>query len=142
MQACVCSQLDVLVTRCVFRRRFCATVIPRSFGLCGGRGGRITRESGSPMGTPVDKISSPRAEAELLKTETLFLTTCNNNNNNNNNKYFILRAYYGGTAIPVEAWTGLESSKRLSLPDFKTNGTWWTTCTPQEIFLVPISVRG
>jgi hypothetical protein len=41
---------------------------------------RITRESGSSMSKPVDKISSPRAEAKLLKAETLFLTTCNNNN--------------------------------------------------------------
>jgi hypothetical protein len=32
-----------------------------------------------------------------------------NNKNNNNNK-----------AIPLEAWTGIEDSRRLRLPDFKT----------------------
>jgi hypothetical protein len=52
---------------------------------------------------------------------------------------------------PVQAWTGPEGSKRLGLPDFKTIGTWrWQGCqpyapaafSPQEIFLVLISVRG
>ena len=28
-----------------------------------------------------------------------------------------------GTAIPLQAWTGPESSRRLRLPDFKTVGT-------------------
>jgi hypothetical protein len=28
-----------------------------------------------------------------------------------------------GKAIPLQAWTGLESSRRLRLLDFKTNGT-------------------
>jgi len=27
------------------------------------------------------------------------------------------------TAIPLQAWTGLEGSRRLRLPDFKTVGT-------------------
>jgi hypothetical protein len=56
-----------------------------------------------------------------------------------------------GKAIPLHALTGLEGSRRLRLPDFKTIGTWrWQVChpyapatfTPQEIFLVLISVRG
>jgi hypothetical protein len=34
---------------------------------------------------------------------------CSVNNNNNNNK-----------AIPLEAWTGPEGSRRVRLPDFKT----------------------
>ena len=31
-----------------------------------------------------------------------------------------------GTAVPLQAWTGPEGSKRLRLPDFKTvgTGTW------------------
>ena len=54
-------------------------------------------------------------------------------------------------AIPLQAWTGPEGSSRLRLQDFKTIGTWrWQGCqpyapaafTPQEIFLVLISVRG
>jgi len=56
-----------------------------------------------------------------------------------------------GKAIPLQAWTGPEGSKRLRLPDFMTIGTWrWYGCQPyapaaftsQEIFLVLISVRG
>ena len=30
---------------------------------------------------------------------------------------------YNGKAIPLQAWTGPESSRRLRLPDFKTVGT-------------------
>ena len=56
-----------------------------------------------------------------------------------------------GKPIPLQAWTGPEGSRRFRLPDFKTVGTWrWEGCqpyapaafTPQEIFLVLISVRG
>ena len=56
-----------------------------------------------------------------------------------------------GKAIPLQAWRGPECSRMLRLPDFKTIGTWrWYGCqpyapaalTPQEIFLVLISVRG
>jgi len=56
-----------------------------------------------------------------------------------------------GKAIPLQAWIRPECSRMLRLPDFKTFGTWrWQGCqlytpaafTPQEIFLVLISVRG
>ena len=56
-----------------------------------------------------------------------------------------------GKAIPLQAWTGPEGSRRLRPPDFKTIGTWrWQGCQPyapaafypQEIFPVLISVRG
>jgi len=59
--------------------------------------------------------------------------------------------YVKGTAIPLQAWTGPEGTRRLRLPDFKTFGTWrWSGCQPcalaastsQEIFLVLICVRG
>jgi len=30
---------------------------------------------------------------------------------------------YKGKAIPLKAWTDPEGSRRLRLPDFKTNGT-------------------
>jgi hypothetical protein len=37
-----------------------------------------------------------------------------------------------GTAIPLQAWTGPEGSRRMGLPDFKTIGTWsWSGCQPQ-----------
>jgi len=29
-----------------------------------------------------------------------------------------------GKAIPLQVWTGLEGSRRLTLPDFKTISTW------------------
>ena len=36
-----------------------------------------------------------------------------------------------GKAIPLQAWTGPEGSRRLRLPDFKTVGTWrWEGCQP------------
>ena len=36
-----------------------------------------------------------------------------------------------GKAIPLQAWTGPEGSRRLRLPDFKTLSTWrWLGCQP------------
>jgi hypothetical protein len=32
--------------------------------------------------------------------------------------------YIKGKAVPLQAFTGPEGSKRLRLPDFKTIGTW------------------
>jgi hypothetical protein len=35
------------------------------------------------------------------------------------------------TAFPLQAWRGLEGSRRLRLPDVKTIGTWkWEGCQP------------
>jgi len=34
-----------------------------------------------------------------------------------------LQAIVKGKAIPLQAWTGREGSRRLRLPDFKTIGT-------------------
>ena len=54
-------------------------------------------------------------------------------------------------AFPVRVWAGPGGSRTVRLPDFKTAGAWrWYSCqpyappafTPQEIFLVLISVRG
>jgi len=60
--------------------------------------------------------------------------------------------FYGkGKAVPLQPWTGPEGSRRrVRLPDFKTtheggkvvSPTYWPPFTPQEIFLVLISVRG
>jgi len=55
-----------------------------------------------------------------------------------------------GKAVPLQAWTGPEGSRKLRLPDFVTTaqdgGRMSALCTgrlyPQEIFLVLISVRG
>jgi len=50
-------------------------------------------------------------------------------------------------AIPLQAWTDLEGSRRLRLPDFKTIGKAVSPAhrlplPPWEVFLVLISVRG
>jgi len=62
---------------------------------------------------------------------------------------FVKTCFYKGKAIPWQAWIGPEGSRRLRLPDFMTISTqkwqdcqpWLATFTPQEIFLVLISVR-
>ena len=42
-----------------------------------------------------------------------------------------LNVLVNGKAIPLQAWTGPEGSRRLRLPDFKTIGTWrWQGCQP------------
>ena len=41
--------------------------------------------------------------------------------------WFVIYIYiyiYKGKAIPLQAWTGPEGSRRLRLPEFKTIGTW------------------
>ena len=57
--------------------------------------------------------------------------------------------YHKGKAIPLQAWTGPEGSRRLGCQTSKTISTWrWQGCqthlpaafTPQEIFLVFVSV--
>ena len=37
---------------------------------------------------------------------------------------FIIIIITAGKAVPLQAWTGPEGSRRLRLPDFKTIGTW------------------
>jgi len=65
--------------------------------------------------------------------------------------YPIAVKYVKGKAIPLQAWTDPGGSRRLSLPDFKTIGTWrWKKLSalrtgrlyPQDMFLVLISVGG
>jgi len=51
-----------------------------------------------------------------------------------------------GKAVPLQAWSGLEGSRKLRFPDFITtaqNGAKIVSLTlyPQEIILVLISVR-
>jgi len=55
-----------------------------------------------------------------------------------------------GKAVPLQAWSGPEGSRKLRFPDFVTTaqdgGRLSALCTdriyPQEIILVLISVRG
>ena len=55
-----------------------------------------------------------------------------------------------GKAVPLQAWTGPEGSRKLRFPDFVTmvqdGGRFSALCTghlyPQEILLALISVKG
>jgi len=55
-----------------------------------------------------------------------------------------------GKAVPLQAWTGPEGSRKLRLPDFVTNAHEGCRLSalrtgrlyPQEILMVLISVRG
>jgi len=55
-----------------------------------------------------------------------------------------------GKAVPLQAWTGPECSRKLRFPDFVTTvqdgGRLSALCTgrlyPQDILLVLISIRG
>jgi hypothetical protein len=61
-----------------------------------------------------------------------------------------LRLHLKGKAVPLQAWTGPEGSRKLRFPDFVTTaqdgGRLSVLLTgrlyPQEIILVFISVRG
>jgi hypothetical protein len=67
-------------------------------------------------------------------------------------RFWTVHTFWEGSrakAIPVQAWTGSESPRRLRFPDFKTICTWWcyqpyspAAFSLQDIFLVLISVRG
>jgi hypothetical protein len=58
---------------------------------------------------------NPRCEASCSTSETHILIKGDLND---------LARDYKSKAIPVQAWTGPEVSRRLRLPDFKTIGTW------------------
>ena len=68
--------------------------------------------------------------------------------------YFHRRDNWGkikGNAVPLQAWSGPEGSRKLRFPDFMTTAqdggkvvslTHRPPFTPQEMLLVLISVRG
>jgi len=47
-----------------------------------------------------------------------------------------------GKAIPLQAWTGPEGSRRVRLSEYLDNQHMKAAFTPQERFLLLISVRG
>jgi len=65
-------------------------------------------------------------------------------------EYFAITHNGKGKAVPLQAWTGPEGSRKLRFPDFVTTAqdggrlSALRTCRlyPQEILLVLISVRG
>ena len=82
-------------------------------------------------------------------TQLRYLQTRDKQLNSHSGKYDQLTTCWV-KAIPLQAWTGPEGSRRLRVPDFKTFGTWrWygyqpyapDAFTSQEIVLVFIPVR-
>jgi len=44
----------------------------------------------------------------------------------NDHKNFTYDSVVKGKAVPLQAWTGPEGSRKLRFPDFRDNGTgWW-----------------
>jgi hypothetical protein len=55
---------------------------------------------------------------------TSLLWHCSNCYVTNTHDRTLCNNYCKGKAIPLQAWTGPQGSRRLRLPDFKTVGTW------------------
>ena len=87
----------------------------------------------------VSSLSSPKGRAEL--PGTLPSSRFSDHSVSNENK---------GNAVPLQAWTGPEGSRKLRLPDFVTTAQDGGRLSalranrlyPQEIPLVLFSVRG
>jgi len=66
----------------------------------------------------------------------------------NNLKFFLTLHHSKGKAVPLQAWSGPEGSRKLRFPDFMTRMVVRLSALhtgrlyPQEIHLVLISVRG
>jgi len=68
-------------------------------------------------------VVAPGEKKIYSEEENMVLTALNmmTHRTGQNNLYVIIG--YTGKAIPLQAWTGPEGSRRLRLPDFKTIGT-------------------
>jgi hypothetical protein len=56
-----------------------------------------------------------------------------------------VHVFCNGKAVPLQAWSGPEGSRKLSFPDYMTtaqDGGKVVSLYPQEMLLVLISVRG
>jgi len=66
------------------------------------------------MYTAAEHTLNKAAEQKQLKCH--FIYHCHSST-------ITVEAFHIGKAIPLQAWTGLEGSRTLRLPDFKTIGT-------------------
>ena len=84
----------------------------------------------------------------FTKVITIFLSQQNYKSPDNFHNHH--KMYCKGKAVPLQAWSGPEGSRKLRFPDFVTTAQDGSRLSalrtghlyPQEIFLVLISVRG
>jgi hypothetical protein len=72
-----------------------------------------------PLQTCFGSVSN--VQCHLKQKVTATWITCNVSCTSANDMYLL---FIQGKAIPLQAWTGPEGSRKLRIPDFKTIGTW------------------
>ena len=89
----------------------------------------LTRLSNCMESLPSRANISLQWEAQISTTSRRHPQTCSQTPWQSN--YSNIQQLGKGTAIPLQAWTGPEGSRRLRLLDFKKICTWrWYSCQP------------
>jgi len=127
--------------------------IPHSLGLIG-RNDRPVAETSTWHYTTFTTVGHPWPggirTGNPIKQAAANPHTLDGATSENRCAFSTLQVLLKGNAIPLQAWTGLEDSSSLRLPDFKTVYTWrWLGCksyapaaiNPLKIFLVLVHVR-